>query len=325
MQQSKKDKAREMGHLRWRFMSQKKKDRLLQDTLHLLCLLPETAALLRLAAEKGIAIRFNGDFIGTDNSGVTVSSRRTGETHIELKPYAAPEDIAPALIHELRHVWQNDRLGLTAKTMGLGETDAKTALLLMRVKEADAFAYTGLAIKRLNNAAAAFAESEELRKKLLKENGGKPLSEAQEDEISDVIAARIAARLPADRDETAAGFVKALTWLDSYDRETLGEYHGRYTHPFNSLLEHLTEKDGHAVTLAAIRSLTEAGMGPTRISYLDHLDDVEFENLVLRDVAPALLETERLMTAFEKSATPENRKAIDTQLRAALRQARPLL
>lgn len=325
MSASSKNNHRELSRLRWSFTSQKKKDKLLQDARQMLRLLPETAALLDLADTKNIDIRFNDDFIGTIDSGVTVTDRNTGHVHIELKPYAAPEDIVPALIHELRHVWQNDRLGLTPKTMALGEKDADTALLLMRVKEADAFAYTDIAIKRLNNAAASFAHSEKLRAQMLAENNGQPLTERQEDQISDVIAYHIQSRLESDKKEAGEKFLEALTWLDGYDRETLSAYHRRYTTPEWEPLKHLTEKDGHVIKLADIRNLTEMGLGPTRFTYLDHLDDVEFENAILRDVAPALLETSAFMTAFEKSAAPEKRQEIHDRLNKALQTRRPML
>lgn len=319
------NKTREMSRLRWGLMSRKKKDKLLQDTLGILRLLPETAALLDLAAAKNIPISFNPDFIGTDNSGVTVSSRTSGETRIELKPYRDPADILPALLHELRHVWQNDKLGLTPQTMGLGEKNADTALALMRVKEADAYAFTDVAIGRLNNALDAFTRSEPLREKMVKENAGKPLTQEQEDDISDFIAARVTEKMDDDRKQAEEKFLKALTWLDSYDRETLSEYHGRYTFPTLPNIPHLTEKDGHVIRLADIRKLTEMGLGPTRFTYLDRLDDVEFENAVLRDVAPALLETSAFMTAFEKSAAPEKRQEIHDRLNTALQTKRPML
>jgi hypothetical protein len=312
-----KDNAAEFSRLRWSFTRQKTKDRLLQDTLDLLRLLPETKAMLALAAAQNIDIRFNEKFIGTDDSGVTVVNRTTGMVHIELKPYRAPEDIAPALIHELRHVWQNHALGLTPRTMARGEPDARAALLLTRVKEADAYAYTDLAIARINNAIEALAEGGRLERQLLKENGGKSLSQQQEDEISDAIAARLSDNLDAEKRLAAAKFIKALTWLDSYDREALAAYHDRYTHPFHEPLEH----PDVVLSLADIRKLTTAGEGPTAISYLDHLDDRAFVTAVFRDVKPELLETANLMASFEKAATPEKRKQLDDTLRKALKPA----
>jgi len=313
------DKSTEFSRLRWAFTRQKTKDMLLQDTLGLLRLLPETKALVDLAAALNIDIRFNEKFIGTDDSGATVINRTTGKVHIELKPYRAPEDILPALVHELRHVWQDHRLGLTPQTMAKGEPDARAALFLMRVKEADAYAYTSLAIARINNARAALAEGATLEKKLLQENRGQPLTQEQEDAVSDTIAARIAANIDAEKRLAAGTFIKALTWLDSYDRETLSIYHERYTHPFYEPMKHA---DG-ALALADIRKLTTAGKGPTEISYLDHLDDRAFVEAVFKDVKTDLLETANLMAAFEKAATPEKKKQIDTKLRSALSKNSP--
>ena len=318
-----KDLNTEFTRLRWAFTSQKKIDRLLEDTKNLLHLLPETKAMLDLAAAQHIDIRFNEKFIGTDDSGVTVTNRTTGTVCIEIKPYRTPEDSVIALIHELRHVWQHTQLGLTAKTMALGEPDARAALLLNRVKEADAYAYTDLAIARLNTAVEALAVGGKLEKELLKQNGGKPLSPEQEDSVSDAIAAPIAARLEADKRLAAGKFIEALTWLDDYDRETLEAYHRRYTDPLLDPLAHLTAKDGHVVTLADIRKLTVAGQGATGISYLDHLDDRAFVTAVFNDVDPLLLDTASIMAAFEDAATPEKKKYIDARLRDALGHKSP--
>lgn len=312
-------KNSEFTQLRWSFTTQRKKDKLLQDTIQILRLLPETQALLNLAAAKNIDIRFNENFIGTDDSGVTVIDRNRGNTHIEIKPYRTPEDSVIALIHELRHVWQNDRLGLTPRTMALGEPDAKTALLLNRVKEADAYAYTDLVIMRLNNAQAALAEGFALEKKLLEENAGAKLSPAQEDAVSDLIAAHVASHIEDEKALAARSFAKALSWMDGYDREMMVEYHRRYTSPFMDPLPHLTEKDGHVVTLADIRKLTVAGEGATLISYLDHLDDKAFTELVMKGIDPLLLDTAGVMKAFESaSSAPERSQYIDAKLRDAL-------
>lgn len=294
MPKTAKDNADEFSRLRWSFMRQKTKDKLLDDTLALLRILPETKALLDLAAAKNIEIRFNEKFIGTDDSGVTVINRTTGAVHIEIKPYKKPEDTVIALIHELRHVWQMERLGLTPPTMNRVENDAPMALLFMRVKEADAYAYTDLAIARINLAIEALGDATRKLSQITLDNGGQPPTQAQQDAVFDDIAAQMTAHLEADKRLAAGSFMKALGFLDSYDREAVALYQRRYLDP--QPLPHASAP----LTLQDVRKLTVAGTGATDVSYLDHLDDRAFAALVLKDVKPELLERTTQMAAQER-------------------------
>jgi hypothetical protein len=128
-------------------------------------------------------------------------------------------------------------------------------------------------------------------------------------------------RLPAERVATKVKFIQALTWLDSYDREAVSAYHRRYTHPLEDSTPHMTEKQGHVITLADIRRLCIAGDEPTKISYLDDVDDKAFTAMVMKDVAPALSEVTVLMDSFEKAAAPhvKQKSEIDARLKAALK------
>ena len=303
---------------RWTLTSAARRQQLMNETQHILSIWPETKALLALAAAEKVPIAFADNLIGTDTDGVNVVNRTTGERRIDIKPYKKPEDCAIALIHELRHLWQDKQLGLTPSTRGLGEKDATTAVLLNRVKEADAFAFTDLMIGRINHFQEDFKKSENLRAALLFLNRKKPLSEEQENEVSDVIANAMLKRLPAERAAAKAKFTEALTWLDSYDREAVSAYHRRY---IETPIGHMTEKHGHVVTLADIHQLCIAGYGPTQISYMDDVDDESFAVMVMKDVALPLAEVTRLMDGFEKAAAPhvKQKSQIGIRLQAALK------
>lgn len=303
----------EFSRLRWAFTSGRKREKLLADTKRILRLLPETAALLDLAAAKGIDIRLDGEMIGTEDSGLTSINRTTGNISISIKPYKTPEDTVIALIHELRHVWQIEKLGITPMQIGLAESDARSALLFTRVREADAYAYTDLVIARLNNARLALGLGADEETRLHDQNRGAPLTEAQQDDVSDIIAAQISKNIPVEKGIAAASFERALATLQFYDHEAMANYRRRYiddTPP----LRHLTSRDGDALTIADLRKLTVAGEGPTFVSYLDHLDDAAFTALVLKDVAPGIKEAADLMSAFEKAVTPEKKQAARTRL-----------
>src|SRR5687768_4583751 len=123
----------EWQRLKWSLQSEKKKQRLLDEACDLLRLWPETSLLLDLAKAEGIAIRFDDSLEFTDTDGILYRNRTTGACHIALKPCLDPHDIAIPLIHELRHLWQEKELGLTPETSGLGEPDARMALIMTRV------------------------------------------------------------------------------------------------------------------------------------------------------------------------------------------------
>ena len=292
----------EFARLKWSLKSEKKKQRLIDAACQFLRLWPETNGLLELARAKGIGIRFDDSLDGTDTDGVFHRNRETGECYIALKPCLEPHDIAIPLIHELRHLWQEQQLGLTPGKSGLGEKDATTALLLTRVKEADAFAFTNLMIARINHAQQDFIDSEAFGRKLLRDSGAAELSSAQQGLVDDFLAQRIANRVPAETKKMAEDFLRELGDLDSYDHSAAAEYFRRYISPTGPHLSHLTEKDGHVLGLADIRKIMQAGTFDTMPRYLADQDDAMLVQAILSGVRADLRETVSLMDAFEKAA-----------------------
>jgi hypothetical protein len=298
------------SRLRWSFTSRRKRDKLLKAACDRLRLWPETSALLDLAAEKGVAIAFDDALLGSETEGMVMRNRKTGKCRIALKPSLVPEDIAIPLIHELRHLWQEETLGLKTGEAARAEKDALTALFIMRVKEADAFAFTSLMIARLNHAQEDFIAARGMK----------------DEEADEFLAARILSRLPGEREAMARDFEKALSWLDSYDAETLSEYHRRYTAPLGAA-RHAEKPLG----TPAVRRLLKTGTFPDMPPYLDALDDAALEKKVMAGVRPELKEAAQLMTAFEKAAARglgdgedrRQRAEIARQLRDALKTKSP--
>src|SRR5471032_342644 len=113
-----------LERLKWSLKSEKRKQKVLKDACALLRLWPETNELLTLCEKQQIGLRLNEALLGTATDGQLRHNRTTGASEIELKPYNNPQDLAVALIHELRHLWQAAQLGLAPGKAGLAEENA---------------------------------------------------------------------------------------------------------------------------------------------------------------------------------------------------------
>ena len=291
----------EIARLKWSLASEKKKQKLLDEACDFLRIWPETNALLEMAKTNGIGIRFDSTLDGTDTDGVFHRNRATGECFIGLRPCLKPDEIAIPLIHELRHFWQEKQLGLTPETGALSETNVQMALVVTRVKEADAFAFTNLMISRINNAMQDFKDAQALERKLLSETNAPQLSPAQQEQVDDFLAARMSARLPAETKKMADDFVRELGDLDSYDRIAIGDYFRRYISPTGPGLKHLTAKDGPVVDISGLRRILHAG-SENMPAYMDAQDDKALVETVLSGAKPGIRDVASLIDAFETAA-----------------------
>jgi hypothetical protein len=288
--------------LKWSFKTQRGKQRIIDKTHQLLQNWPETAGLLDLADKHNVAIVFNENLLGTETDGQFCRNPKTGAASIELKPYTDPRDLAVPLIHELRHLWQAEQMG----TVQPGK--AEDALFLTRIKEADAFAFTNLMISRLNNAGADSRETKAFEKRLRHDNSA--LSEAAiSEQAQDFWSERIAGRVEAERKKMTEDFLKALTWLDSYDRETLGVYYRR--HAASDTPVPATDP------VAMARRVLKTGVMPGMPPYLDELDDKSLVAAVTKGIDPEVGNVAALVTAFEKATRPsaEARSDLEKELR----------
>lgn len=306
----------EWQRLKWSLKSEKKKQKLLDEACNLLRLWPETSELLALAKAQGVGIRFDDSLEPTDTDGVFYRNRATGESYIALKPCLDPRDIAIPLIHELRHLWQEKQLGLTPETAGLGEKDARMALIVTRVKEADAFAFTDLMITRINNVSNDLREQREFGKKLLAASASGTLTPPQQDQLDDFLADKITSRIADEKKKTEERFLKHLGTLDSYDAIAAADYFRRYVSAAGPALAHLTEKDGAVIAVCDIRRLLKTGIMESMPPYFDAPDDKAFAEAVLSGVKPGVLEAVSAMEAFEKAASRAPAAAETQRLRA---------
>lgn len=276
--------------------------------------IPETAALLDLAAAKGVSIGFDGRLIGKTTSGVFTRSSRAGKTRITLKPGRPVGETAATLVHELRHLWQAEVLGLDGGKDLRGEyTDPATKILVTRIKEADAFAFTHYIAQRVERMNRDLSELGEM---LLKIKGDAPkLSLTDEDRarIDTHFREKHKDMQRQDMEIIRSRFLAELDDLDGYDRRALRKYHALYTHPdFEP-----KKKPGEDARfeLSNLRRILRAGVGNGAPDYMSDMDDAALAARILAPVANDVKAAARLMTAFEEAAAdgrlapPENIKA----------------
>ncbi|MDE1151497.1 MAG: hypothetical protein PW788_03075 [Micavibrio sp.] len=260
---------------------------------------PETAALLDFAESKGIPIKLSADLIGGQTAGYFTTDRNTGESHIALNPASTPADIGLVLIHELRHVWQSEMLGITPYNRHLEAADPETALFLVRVREADAYAFTNLMIARMRNAAADDTEARNIADRLEKANGGAPLDALQQQLLQEFMLEKFMKRLPQQQFDMAQDFLWAIENMDTYDRETIVDYHTRYTHP-----QYATEMrpEGTPLNTGDARKMLKLGVHENVPAYFNEVSDAQFRQAVLSSVTPEMKQAVNLIAAFEKAA-----------------------
>lgn len=257
---------------------------------------PETRLLLELAQAKNIGVMVDKSLPRTA-AGMLRSDRETGQQYIALAPFNDPLDLALTLIHELRHVWQDEMLGLNPGNRAISEPDAETHLILRRVKEADAHAFVNLMSSRMRHMKEDMALATDMAEKLTTKLG-KPLTDDQQRTIAKYIGSRVENRQRAEEVQMVRDFNWALENLDNYDREAMIEYHVRYTSPQYEKQAHPPEASKFG--LSDIRKMLKLGISPEAPGYFDHITDQHFRSAILQDVDPSIKKVSKLMVAFER-------------------------
>lgn len=281
-----------------KMLPQRAQRKMLNTAIGMLQEYPETRMLLELAQAKNIGVLVDKTLPRT-TAGMLRSDRESGQEYIALAPFNDPTDLALTLIHELRHVWQDEMLGLNAKNRAISEPDAETHLILRRVKEADAHAFVNLMSSRMRYMNEDVAIATDMAEKLTQKQG-KPLTEGQQKTIARYIGSRVEKRQRDEEKQMIRDFNWALENIDNYDREALIEYHLRYTSPQYQTQPHV--ENGPVFGLSNIRAMLKLGVSPNAPGYLDHIADDHFRAAVLQDVDPSIKRVSKLMVAFEKIA-----------------------
>ncbi len=311
---------------RWAMTSKRAKRGKLDQAIAMISNYPETKFLLDLVTQEGVGVTFDKNMKDGPSAAQLVTNRETGQQYIALNPYAAPTDLALSLIHEMRHVWQDKVLGLTPQSRALSEPDSETALMLTRVREADAHAFVNLMVRRIQKSQEDAAELKELAQKL-QETTGKPLDVYQTEVVAKYAERKFKDRLDDDARQMSADFQWALQNLDPYDRQSMVDYHIRYTSPAMEPQPHVGGQVKFGID--HMRRMLHIGVALEAPAYMDHLTNAEFKAAVLGDVSPEIKSTVSLMDHFEKAAargqtSPRDsfgyRVAIEERLAKAVQQ-----
>ena len=279
-----------------KIMPQRAQRKALNVAIGMLQEYPETRLLLELAQSKNIGVLVDKSLPRTA-AGMLRSDRETGQEYIALAPFNDPTDLALTLIHELRHVWQDEMLGLNPKNRAISEPDSETHLILRRVKEADAHAFVNLMSSRMRHMKEDMMMANDMAEKLTQDLG-KPLTDAQQKTIAKYIGARVETRQREEEKQMIRDFNWALENIDNYDREAMIEYHLRYTSPQYPSAAH--PETSSKFGLSDIRKMLKLGVSPHAPGYLDHIADDHFRAAVLQDVDPSIKKVSKIMVAFEK-------------------------
>lgn len=298
----------------------------LDEAIAMISNYPETKFLLDLMTQEGVGVTFDKNMKNGPAAAQLVTHRETGQQYIALNPYAPATDLALSLIHEMRHVWQDKVLQLTPQTRAIGEPDSETALILARVREADAHAFVNLMVRRIQNAQIDATELKSIATEL-QQSTGKPPDVYQTEVLEKYAERKFKDRLDDDAKQMSADFLWALQNLDPYDRQSMVEYHIRYTSPASEPMPHVA--GANKFDINHIRKVLHIGVAHEAPAYLDHLTNAEFKEAVLGDVSPEIISTVSLMNHFEKAAAKgatgprENfgyRRSIEERLSSAVNQ-----
>jgi hypothetical protein len=317
---------KKLVQLRWALTPASAKQKQLEEIKDYLRQWPETAALLDLAAEKNIPIDFDASLIGHTTTGVFVRSTAEGKTRIRLQPLRPPEQVAPTLIHELRHMWQMDVLGIGANDFRGEYSRPQTKLMTTRIKEADAYAFTHMIVTRMNRMAEHLEEAVIMAKNLADLNPTKSLTQKDIEKINAHFHEKTKDDAQKDLDNIRARFLAELEDLDGYDRSGLRKYHALYTTP-RLAPKKKTAEDSDKYVLKNLRKILRAGIADDAPDYMADITDFALARKVIAPIQADVIQTMRLMTAFERATAKgklteaQNRAAretIDTHIRAVM-------
>lgn len=318
--------GKKLAQLRWLLTPAAAKKQQLQEITDYLRQWPETSALLDLAEQKKIPILFDSKLIGSRTTGLFIRSTAPGKTRICLQPQRPTEQVIPTLIHELRHMWQMDVLGIGPDDFRGEYSRPQTKILTTRIKEADAYAFTHMILTRINRASAHLAEAADMAKNLADLNPTKSLSPQDIEKINAHFREKTKDDAQGDVRNIRDHFLKTLRRLDHYDRGSLRKYHALYTTPRLPAREK-TATDSAKYELQNLRKILRAGIDAQAPDYMADLSDFSLMRIVLSPVNDDVVKTARLMTQFEraaakgslsKAAHKTSRETIDARVRAVL-------
>lgn len=290
-----------LARLRWALTPAATREKHLEEIKDMLRQWPETAALLQMAEDKNIPIGFDTKMIGGKTTGGFIRSTKPGKTRIRLQPLRPVGQVAATLVHELRHMWQMDVLGIGADDFRGEYGRPQTKLMTTRIKEADAYAFTHMIATRIKRMGDDLQEAAKMATSLAALNPTKSLTQKNIDAINKHFQEKTKSYAAEDVQNIRARFLEELQDLDSYDRSGLRKYHALYTTPhFDPKPK--TADDTGKYELQSLRRILRAGVTSDAPDYMAGVSDFDLSRKVMQPIQPDILKTMRLMRVFEKAA-----------------------
>lgn len=290
-----------LARLRWALTPVSTKEKHLEEIKNILRQWPETAALLQMAEDKKIPIGFDTKMIGGKTTGGFIRSTKAGKTRIRLQPLRPAGQVAATLVHELRHMWQMDVLGIGANDFRGEYGRPQTKLMTTRIKEADAYAFTHMIATRIKRMGDDLEEAAKMATNLAALNPTKSLTQQNIDAINKHFQEKTKTYAAQDVQNIRDRFLEELQDLDSYDRSGLRKYHALYTTPHFEA-KPKTPDDTGKYELQSLRRILRAGVTPDAPDYMAGVSDFDLSRKVMQPIQPDILKTMRLMRVFEKAA-----------------------
>lgn len=291
-------------YLQWLCTPTAKKQAYLDNIIFQARQVPETAMLLDMAKENGIAVRFDSKMIFSSTAGVFTTYPENNVREITINPSVAQEDwkAQTVLSHELRHMYQAMTRGETPQTNDYTTYTPLTCLLIDRIKEADAAAYSAFHVERFLAVGNALCEvAQEKRTLQLSLDDLPALQKAVREKLEKMQSAEEIIGIMSRE------FFDTLDILGNYDRKTM-----RRAHAFNTSAA--APERSHKLIA---QSAAEIARSIRADVYLNLADETVFKESILKGVKPEVQEAISLIDAFTAANDdqPEQKKTLRQKAR----------
>lgn len=300
----------------WADTPQTKKDERLQNIIDMVRIVPLTQNMACFLEGLRTRICFEPTLIGT-----TLHALASFEDNaIYLNPAIDNlSDEVESLVHEGRHMWQFAQLQLKPEEyIRLRRASSVSSLALVRVMEADAFAFTALFIQSMSDMVQKYHEKDAA-------GAASPFGRLILRNQLEMDCERL--KHTEYKSKIREDFFASLQQLAVYDSRSL-QYYNR-----QSVLRTKTPPQSAAEDLRVLQKLQnmlKVGIEDFAPGYLNDMDTLRFGAAVFQDMAPDARRTFRLMKEFDRAARRADVSAcrkltekIQKTIKAA--QARPLM
>lgn len=311
--------------LKWVMTPPAEKKQRLDEVLDILRQIPETRSLLSLAETNKVSIAFDPRLLGGTVRGVFTRSNQAGATRIRLRPEGTAGSIAATLTHELRHMWQAEVMGLRESKLRGEFSNPASKIIVTRVKEADAFAFTHYIVKRVERMHEDLASLPAVVKHIKADADLSSLTDDMRAKINAHYHEKQKAAAQEDLALIRNRFMDELKDLGGYDRRTLSKYQASFLH--KGAAPRKPEHLAFSLDIPRLRKILRAGIDDTAPDYMAGINDAAFTAALLQPVAPEVRMAVKHITDFEMAAAKGalDKKQTRTARREIAKEIRALL